>query len=160
MHKNWASFLTCCPNNRTILFLANKRTWQVFLNEDFCPQSFRIISNSPTKLGKQTVISSSHLENTKATILFGESDSIPVDKMQFSLLLGKAPKKISIELTNSRTSLNRESMALHIIVWYRVDVDFMSTSLPIRDNTLAFHLVNLDWILSITKLKALQLWPL
>ena len=51
-------------------------------------------------------------------------------------------------------------MALHIVIWYRVDADLMSTSLPVGDNTLAFHQANLDWTLSITKLKALQLQPL
>ena len=47
LQKNWASFLTLCPNNRHVLFSATKRTLEVFLNEDFCPQSFMIISNSP-----------------------------------------------------------------------------------------------------------------
>ena len=51
-------------------------------------------------------------------------------------------------------------MALHIVIWYRVDADLMSTSLPVGDNTLALHPANLDWTLSITKLKALQLQPL
>ena len=41
--------------------------------------------------------------------------SIPVNKMQLSLILGRAPKEISIMLIDSRTSLNRESVALHIV---------------------------------------------
>ena len=43
---------------------------------------------------QQSFISSSHLENAKATILFGESGSTPVDKMQLSLLLGKAKENL------------------------------------------------------------------